>query len=111
MNLTQMSLAYSPENPMLDDVIRSAVVNLLLLNIRDIIPIFLILFPEHPGFELSPINIDTTVIYEILKMFVNLKAYNSSADLRGIYSQEEVTRKVLAVVEFDDDLRGMIFYN
>ncbi|CAH2037508.1 unnamed protein product, partial [Iphiclides podalirius] len=105
MNFTQLSLAYSPENPMLDDVIRSSVVNLLLLNIRDIIPIILELFPDLPEIELPPINVNQTVIYEILKMFVNVRAYNSSADLRGIYSQEEVTRKILAAVEFSDDLR------
>ncbi|XP_068631847.1 phospholipid-transporting ATPase ABCA3-like [Battus philenor] len=102
MNFTQLSFAYSPENPMLDDVVRSAIVNLLILNIKDLLPQ---IFPDSPEIDMTPLLINTTVIFEILKMFVKVKPYNSSADLRGIYGREEVTRQVLVAIEFDDDLK------
>ncbi|CAG5059697.1 unnamed protein product, partial [Parnassius apollo] len=105
MNLSQLTFAYSPENPMLDDVIRSSVANLLILNIRDLIPTTLKIFSYEPKIEIPSININSTVIYELLKRLVRVRAYNSSADLRIIYAKEEFTRTVLAAVEFDDDLR------
>ncbi|XP_013169431.1 PREDICTED: ATP-binding cassette sub-family A member 3-like isoform X2 [Papilio xuthus] len=102
MNITQLSFAYSPENPMLDDVVRSAVVNLLILNIRDLLPT---IFPDLADVELRPRNLNRTIIFEFLKIFVKVKAYNSSTELEGIYGQEEETQKVLAAIEFDDNLK------
>lgn len=92
---------------MLDDVVRSAVVNLLILNIRDLLPT---LFPDLADVELRPKNLNRTVIFELLKIFVKVKAYNSSAELEGIYGQEEETQKVLAAIEFDDNLKGLLIF-
>lgn len=52
-------------------------------------------------------NLNTTVIFEILKSLIRVQAYNYSIDLRSIYAYEETTRKVIAAVEFDDNLHGL----
>lgn len=109
MNISRMSVAYSPTSPELDDVVRSAMLNLFVRNGRDLIPIIAEadpgLFP--PDFEIPPdISLNTTNIVDIIKSLIRVTAYNSSDDLRGLYIQEETTRKVIAAFQFDDSLRG-----
>ncbi|CAK1547174.1 unnamed protein product [Leptosia nina] len=102
MNITQMSVAYSPENPLLEDIVRTAVVKLFFKNIRDIVN-------QIPDFPDIPIDGNSTlIIQEIVKSLVKVQAYNSSQDLRGIYLDEIYTRRVLAAVQFDDDLKGTL---
>lgn len=112
MNVTQMSIAYSPESEILEDVVRSATVNLFVSNARDLISVIQEQFPLPPGIEIPPdINVNITAVEEFLKSLVRVDAYNSSAALRGIYVEEETTRKVIAAVEFSDDLYGEYLYN
>lgn len=105
MNLSEMSIAYSPENPILEDIVRTACVNLFVDNIRDILELVISQIPDFP--EIPPdINFNSTFIIEIAKFLVKVRPYNNSHDLRSIYVDEIFTRKVLAAVEFDDDLAG-----
>lgn len=80
MNESALSIAYSPESPILEDVIRTAMVTLMSSKL--------------------PMDI------EIAKALIRVQAYNNSAALRGIYYDEYVTREIIAAVEFDDKLYG-----
>ncbi|XP_050667150.1 phospholipid-transporting ATPase ABCA3-like [Leptidea sinapis] len=107
MNFQKLSVAYSPESPILEDVVRSAIVNL----IRHNIDVILDLIDRLPGIpDLPPIPPDlilnSTEIFEVLRNLINVQAYNNSAALISIYREEEYTREVLAAVEFDDNLAG-----
>ncbi|KAI8435956.1 hypothetical protein MSG28_004122 [Choristoneura fumiferana] len=120
MNVTRLSIAYSPESPVLDDVIRSAVTTLITRNIRSLISVILELFPEFnfpdfpdlpelpdlPDLPEIPDSINGTIIADIIKKLIRVHAYNNSESLRSIYSSEEITREVIAAVEFSDDLYG-----
>lgn len=108
LNISQVSLAYSPKSKVLDGVMRGAVVNLFAHNIRDIIDMIreqddsnLPDFPEIP----PDIELNDTLIYEFAKRFV--RGYNNSSDLIRIYSDEQSIREVIAAVEFDDQLFGL----
>lgn len=99
-----MSIAYSPTSPELEDVVRSSVANLLLLNIKHIINDTETIMPEV---ELPPdINWNDSAIYEIIKRILRVDAYDNSNALRGIYALEEITREVVLAVEFNDSLLG-----
>ena len=115
MNATELAIAYSPESPILDDVIRAAVTNLLVQNFKDLLPIFKEKIKENytfvppvdfPIIELPPdFDLNSTII-DFIKSRVKIVPYKNSTDLRGIYIDEETTRKVIAAVEFDDKLYG-----
>lgn len=107
MNLSELAVAYSPTSPVLDDVIRNAVINLLVDNMRDLIPILIENLPDLPEIVLPPnIDINSTAIVEFIKSRIRVDAYNSSYEIRGLYIDEETTRSVIAAVEFDDKLYG-----
>lgn len=107
MNLTRMSIAYSPTSPELEDVLRTAIAHLLLGNIKDMLPVIIEAIPELEEIEWPPdISINTTAIIEMIKRFIRVDSYNSSTELRGIYVLEETTREVIAAVEFNDSLYG-----
>lgn len=105
LNLTELSLAYSPQSPVLEDVIRTAVVNLFAQNLNDLISIIIQQEPDIPV-EIPP-DIDISNIHDFAKKFVRLTAYNRSSEMRAIYSDEQEIRKVVAAVEFDDSLLGL----
>ncbi|XP_059047165.1 phospholipid-transporting ATPase ABCA1-like [Achroia grisella] len=116
MNLTRMTVAYSPESEVLEDVVRRATTNFFRSNVVDLIKIILKIILEKI-LENMPIPPDITLptdttdlnsisINNFLKSLIKIEAYNSSADLRGIYSNEVYTRRVLAAVEFNDTLHG-----
>lgn len=48
MNISEMSIAYSPESEVLDDVLRSAVVELLVGNAADLIRLIIEEYPNLP---------------------------------------------------------------
>ncbi|KAG6447126.1 ATP-binding cassette sub-family A member 2 [Manduca sexta] len=54
MNLTRMSIAYSPKSPMLEDVVRSAMANLITQNARNIAPILEEAMPGFPDISEWP---------------------------------------------------------
>lgn len=108
LNLTELSLAYSPQSPVLEDVIRTAVVNLFARNLNDLISIIIEQEPDIP-IEIPP-DIDISEIHEYLKKYVRLTAYNRSSEMRAIYSDEQEIRKVVAAVEFDDSLLGLLIF-
>ncbi|XP_045771590.1 ATP-binding cassette sub-family A member 2-like [Maniola jurtina] len=106
LNISQLSLAYSPKNDVLDGVVRGAVVNLFAHNIRDIIDMIREQDgPDLPDFPEIPPGIELNAT-EIVKQFVRIKAYNNSSDLIRIYNDEQSIREVIAAVEFDDQLFG-----
>ncbi|XP_028174675.1 ATP-binding cassette sub-family A member 1-like [Ostrinia furnacalis] len=127
LNVTNLSIAYSPRSEALEDVLRSSMANLLLNNAFDLIRIITDLWPAEPPFPL-PANItwpetppvtlppdldwpdlegvNKTLIYEFLRTLIRVQPYNSSVDLRTIYAYEERTKQVIAAVEFDDSLFG-----
>lgn len=110
LNITQLSLAYSPKSDVLDSVVRGAVVNLFAHNIQDIIDMIKDQDdPDLPDFpEIPPdIELDATLIYEFAKKIVRIREYNNSSDLIRIYSDEQSIREVIAAVEFDDQLFGL----
>ncbi|XP_046959913.1 phospholipid-transporting ATPase ABCA3-like [Vanessa cardui] len=112
-NFSELSIAYSPQSPVLDDVIRNAMANLLTYNIKQ----FISIIQQAPDFPDIPIdippdileNINSTLINEIAKRLVRVKGYEKASELRGIYKTEQVTREVIAAVEFDDSLLGTNF--
>nr|QBP34375.1 ATP-binding cassette sub-family A2 [Trichoplusia ni] len=109
MNLTQMSIAYSPKSPVLEDVVRTGITNLLVANAKDLIPVLIdnISIPGLPGIEFPPdFDFNSTAIIEVLKSRIKIDPYNNSHELRGLYVQEDSTRKVIAGIEFDDKLFG-----
>ncbi|KOB73895.1 ATP-binding cassette sub-family A member 7, partial [Operophtera brumata] len=102
-NLTQtrLSVAYSPTSPELDDVVRSAMANLIVRNMKEInlLPIINETLPIPgleipPDFDINDLNINSTRIYEIIKRVLIVHPYNSSDELRGLYAQEETIREV-----------------
>ncbi|CAH0397901.1 unnamed protein product [Chilo suppressalis] len=108
LNHRELSIAYSPKSEALDDVIRSAVVNLLIRNVADIIKDN-VDFPEinlPPGIVIPDHGNLTSTILEIIKSLIRVDSYNTSADLRSIYDDERTTRSVIAAVEFEDRLLG-----
>ncbi|CAH0723431.1 unnamed protein product, partial [Brenthis ino] len=107
LDIKELSLAYSPQSPILDDIVRSAVVNLLALNLRDLISIITEQENISPPFPIEiPPDLNTTLIYEIAKRLVRITPYNSSSQLRGIYRDEQEIRRVIAAIQFDDSLLG-----
>lgn len=110
LNISQLSLAYSPKSDVLDSVVRGAVINLFAHNIKDIIDMIREQEdPDLPDFSKIPpdIEFNATRIYEIAKEFVRIRGYNNSSDLIRIYSDEQSVREVIAAVEFDDQLFGL----
>nr|XP_021189988.2 phospholipid-transporting ATPase ABCA3 [Helicoverpa armigera]XP_049699930.1 phospholipid-transporting ATPase ABCA3 [Helicoverpa armigera]XP_049699931.1 phospholipid-transporting ATPase ABCA3 [Helicoverpa armigera]WRX06183.1 ABCA2 [Helicoverpa armigera] len=108
MNMEELSIAYSPASPVLDDVMRTAVINLLTANMKDLIPIFIDNLPPGIANITFPpdVNLNTSVIEEFVKSRIRVVPYNSSYEIRGIYIDEETTRSIIAAVEFDDKLYG-----
>ncbi|XP_047994969.1 phospholipid-transporting ATPase ABCA3-like [Leguminivora glycinivorella] len=116
MDFGQLSVAYSPESPVLEKVMRRATAKLITRNLRDLTRFILDQYPDYadmipPDLELpdlSELPINGTLITEIIERIVGLRvyAYNSSESLRGLYTSENVTRHVIAGVEFDDELTG-----
>ncbi|XP_047529226.1 phospholipid-transporting ATPase ABCA3-like [Vanessa atalanta] len=114
LNFSELSIAYSPQSPVLDDVIRNAMINLFSHNIKELISIIAEQEPDFPDIpiEIPPDiaeNINSTLILEIAKRLVSVKAYRKSSELRGIYKNEQATREIIAAVEFDDSLLGINF--
>lgn len=105
MNITQMSIAFSPRSDLLEEVVRSASARLMLQNAQDLLPFIIELLPDIP-IDIPPDLLNSTLIYEVLKSLVKVDPYNTNAELRSIYSEEITTRKVIAAVEFDDSLFG-----
>lgn len=118
MNLTELSVAYSPRSPILEEVIFSSLMSLLALNIVSLIPWFAQNLPGiiedfpnlnitdiPPGLDISDIDIDL-----ILRRLIRIDAYESSADLAGIYQFENATRMVIAAVQFNDSLQGWCIF-
>lgn len=108
LDFREISIAYSPQSPILDDVVRSAVVNLFALNLRDLISIIAdqeINIPDIP-IEI-PNDLNTTIIFEIAKRLVKITPYNSSSQLRSLYGDEQDIRRVIAAIEFDNNLLGL----
>lgn len=101
LDCPNVSIAYSPTSPVLEDVVRNAITNLLIQNMEDLIARLPI------EIELPPtIEINSTAILDWIKSRIRVQAYNNSHETRGIYIEEENTRRVIAVVEFDDKLYG-----
>ncbi|XP_053607354.1 ATP-binding cassette sub-family A member 2-like isoform X2 [Plodia interpunctella] len=157
MDFKNLSIAYSPQSEVLEEVIRNAVAKFVVKNVRDVIQGL----KEHfenidwpninwPDVDWSDIdwpninwpdidwpdidwpnidwpNIDeidwseidwpeippdfdmpnSTVVLQLLRSLVRVQAYNSSDDLRYIYSDEQNIRRVIAAVQFDDELLGV----
>lgn len=107
MNATELAIAYSPTSPVLHEVMKSSLSNLILNNLIDNIDtetlqnITGIVIP--PDFNINNINAS---IIEALGDNLNVLNYENSHELRGLYIQEETTRRVIAAVEFDDQLYG-----
>ncbi|GBP54717.1 ATP-binding cassette sub-family A member 3 [Eumeta japonica] len=79
MELENLTFAYSPTSPVLEEVIQSSVASLV--------------SPINAGF--FPWPIETKVV-----------AYNNSDQLNALYFEEENTRIILAAIQFDDSLLG-----
>lgn len=110
MNVTQLSIAYSPTSPVLEDVVLSAVVNIVIENL-DILPRVLDLLEENfPDFPTIPPDLISHLTPEIINLVIRnlttVYAFNNSDELRALYRKEETTRIVIAAVEFDDELLG-----
>ncbi|XP_075973498.1 phospholipid-transporting ATPase ABCA3-like isoform X2 [Anticarsia gemmatalis] len=101
MNTSQLAIAYSPTSPVLEDVVRSAMTNLVMENMRDLLPIVVENFPNITDDIELP-----SVIEEIVRRSIQIQEFNNSNELRGLYIKEETTRMVIAAVEFDDALFG-----
>lgn len=108
MNHSELAIAYSPESEVLDDVIRTAVTNLIVENIRDLLPIIIEIIPDFPIDEVPPdlINFNSTAIIDYIKSRIRVIPYKNSTVIRGVFINEETTRQVIAAVEFDDRLHG-----
>lgn len=102
-----MSIAYSPQNDVLEGVITDAVSDILISNAADLLKLPGLNITLPPDFDLEAVN--QTTILEVLKSVIDLRVqgYPSSADLKTIYSREEIVWTTLAAVEFDDSLRGL----
>ena len=91
----------------MDDVVRSAAVNLFALNLRDLISIIAEQDIDIPDIPIEiPQDFNITIIYEIAKRLVRITPYNSSSQLRSIYGDEQDIRRIIAAIEFDDNLLG-----
>lgn len=105
MNLTKMSVAYSPTSPELDDVVRSAVSNMMVRNVPILIPVIAgYLNITLPDIDLPDVN--STQIVEFVKGLINVTSYRNSDELSGVYNSEDVLRQVIAAIQFEDDLLG-----
>lgn len=116
MNMTQLSIAYSPTSSELDDVVRTAVSRLLVRNIDVILDNVSNQLPGNITIEIPPdiidiINMDPSIAIEFIKRLITVHGYDNSTQLGTIYASEETTRKVIAAVEFDDDLFGENYFS
>lgn len=115
MNVTRMSIAYSPTSPVLQDVVQMASLKLLVNNYKVLLPLLIEQLENFiPGFDPGILeNLDPTQlpddVLDLLKILVNSVGYENSAELKGIYRNEESTRTVIAAVEFPDELLGEHF--
>ncbi|XP_053608124.1 phospholipid-transporting ATPase ABCA1-like [Plodia interpunctella] len=112
MDLERMSIAYSPKSEVLEDVVRKSVTKLLLENAEQLIS-FITTNPGDwnlPDIDWSAIDWAGTglppQVSEFLGSLVTIQAYSNSDELRGIYAEEEDIRRVIAAVQFDDELLG-----
>ncbi|XP_026332443.1 uncharacterized protein LOC113239607, partial [Hyposmocoma kahamanoa] len=138
MNLSELSIAYSPRSPVLEEVVKGAMSKLFDAN-HDVIKRAMsnqinlpnltivnntIILPSNvSGIDLKwnitlpdnitlPINatvqdfLATLIKNEILKSLLNIKAYNTSSDLKRVYFNEKATRAVICAIEFNDSLAG-----
>lgn len=103
MNLSELSVAYSPQSPVLESIVRDGVTNMLLKNMDSLIPLLMENFPNID--ENIPL-VNVSLIEEIVSSLVRVNAYNSSESMRGIYYVEQMTRNVLVGVEFPDEYYG-----
>lgn len=105
---TEFSLAYSPASTELEDVVRSAMANLLTRNLMDNQDLLSIIagILDIPDIVIPP-DFDPAPIFEIIKRLVRIREYNSSSEMAGLYADEMTTRKVIAAIEFDDLLYGL----
>lgn len=105
---TELSIAYSPASTELEDVVRSAMANLLtrnLMEVQDFISVIAGIL-DIPDLVIPP-DLDFAPIYALIKRFVRVREYNSSAEMRGLYADEVTTRRVIAAIEFNDLLYGL----
>ncbi|XP_068631845.1 phospholipid-transporting ATPase ABCA3-like [Battus philenor] len=98
MDISNLTFAYSPTNPLLHGVLKGAIVNLLIRNQN------LLQINKLDLFEIRN-NKDESSIYQNIESMVNLIGYNSSEELKSIYAEEETTRRIVAAIEFEDQLR------
>ncbi|GBP54696.1 ATP-binding cassette sub-family A member 3 [Eumeta japonica] len=103
MRLTNLTFAYSPRSPVLEDVVRSSLVNLISDNAQELLPM---LVETIPGLVdlLPPGSWNQTLAEDMLLSSIRVQAYDDSGQLTGLYVEEETTRVVLAAVQFDDSL-------
>lgn len=95
--MTHLSIAYSPTSPELEDIVRSAFANLCVHNKN--------LIAAMSPIEIPP-DVDDTELAEFFKQMFSVDAYSSSEELSSIYSEEDAVERVIAAVQFDDDLFG-----
>ncbi|CAB3224168.1 unnamed protein product [Arctia plantaginis] len=110
MNVSQLSIAYSPTSAVLEDVVLSAVIKIVIEN-QDLIPGVIEMLEENfPNFPAIPPDLISQLTPQIINLVIRnlttVHAFNNSDQLRGLYGKEETTRIVLAAVEFDDQLYG-----
>lgn len=120
MSLEQMSIAYSPTSPVLEDIIFRSSLSLLALNIIPIIRWILAMRPELVPSDIidnlppeimgksSDFDNDTD-INNFLRRLIKIDAYNNSDGLKNLYQNETNIRVVIAAVQFDDSLYGKYF--
>ncbi|OWR47004.1 ATP-binding cassette sub-family A member 7 [Danaus plexippus plexippus] len=109
LNISKLSVAYSPESPVLETVIQNALVNLFTPNIKDLIQIIKDNWGEGGLPSPIPPNVinNPAIIGDIVKLLIRIQPYNNSRALETVYSEEKAIREVIAAVQFDNDLLGL----
>lgn len=91
MNLTNLSLVYSPTSPIVESVLMNSLFALFGAN-AVLLPLFS--------------NVTSKDVSNGLHNFITIRGFDSKNDLSHIYLQEEASRSIIAAVQFDDSLLG-----
>lgn len=117
MNISNLSIAYSPRSPILEEVLKSAMHTLQEVNPG--------VFKQAISRQItwhslsvddktlsSPSNVSsvrsrpTVINVRAVNDLIKVIPYDKSADLETLYAEEEVIRSIICAIEFNDSLAG-----
>lgn len=118
MNISNLSVVYSPRSPILEEVLKSAMVTLQKVNPRVLKQAISrqITWRSLSVQDRTLLSSSNVSSVRSRPPVINIRAkkdfiikvipYNKSADLETLYADDQVIRSVICAIEFNDSLVG-----